>query len=164
MSNEAMLFLNFNRADLNRLNKIYPAIKPVFPKIVKLVIERIGANPKLVGVMKSQSLSAEMAQAVFETWIDQVFTSNYESGFSQLSYKIAATHERVGINPKYVTMTMGMFIIAIDYALSKMIDDRMAIFAYSYSIKKALILNLTMMTQSYEDIKRSKVMESLNSM
>jgi hypothetical protein len=161
MYNEAILFLNFNSNDIKRLKRIHPIIKPLFPKIISVVMERIGANPKLVNVMKTHQLSAETAQSVFQEWLDQVFTDDYDNGFVQRIYQIASTHERIGINPKYVTMTMGVFILAIDFILSKMIAEREMIFGISHSIKKVMFLSLTLMSQSYEEVKREKVLNSL---
>jgi hypothetical protein len=159
--NEVMLFMNFNEVDKFRLKKIYSTIKPVIPKIVKLVIKRITDNPKLVGILKSRALTAETAQSIFENWLSQVFTSDYDTIFAEYSYKIAMVHESVGIPKKYVILTMATFIMTVDYVMSKMIADRKTIFAYQHSIKKALFINMIMTLHSYDDVKRSSVLKSL---
>lgn len=159
--NEVMMFMNFNEVDKLRLKKIHSTIKPVIPKIVKLVIKRITDNPKLVDVLKSRSVTLEAAQSIFEKWLDQVFTSDYDTAFAEHAYKIASVHEKAGIHPKYVILTMTIFIMVVDYVISKMIADRKTIFAYQHSVKKALFLNMIMTSQSYDDVKREKVLKSL---
>ena len=159
--NEVMLFLNFNEIDKLRLKKIYSTIKPVIPKIVNLVIKRIVDNPKLVGVLKSHSLTTETVKSIFESWLEQVFISDYDTAFAERAYKIASVHEKAGIHPKYVILTMTIFIMTVDYVISKMIADRKTIFAYQHSVKKALFLNMIMTSQSYDDVKRDKVLKSL---
>jgi hypothetical protein len=161
MLNEVKLFLNFNTTDLLRLRKIHPTIKPLIPQIVGFVLKRISANPKLVSVLENHPLPVETARAVFENWLNQIFTSNYDYDFARQAYEIAAGHEKAGINPKYVTMTMGIFILAVDFVISKMVAQKETLYAFSLSIKKAMILHLTLMTQSYEEIKRSKILQSL---
>lgn len=159
--NEVKLFMNFNEIDEFRLKKIHPTIKPIIPKIVKIVIKRIADNPKLVGVMQAHSLTAETAQSVFEKWLNQVFSAHYNVDFAERAYEIAETHERAGIHPKYVTLTMSIFIMVVDYVISRIIANRKTIFAYQHSVKKALFLNMIMISQSYEEVKRSKVIKSL---
>lgn len=159
--NEVKLFLNFNLNDVKRLKKIHPTIKPLLPKIVDVVLERISANPKLVSLMESHPLPLESARTVFENWLDQIFTSDYDLDFAQSTYDIGSIHEKVGIKPKYVTMTMAIFVMAVDFVLSKMIADKEMIYGYSHSIKKAMFLNLTLMLQSYEDAKRNKILRTL---
>ena len=161
MLNEVKLFLNFNEMDILRLNKIHPTIKPLIPKIVDFVLKRIGSNPKLVMVIENYPLPVETARSVFEQWLDQEFFGSYNVDFAQRIYEIAAAHEKAGINPKYVTMAMGTFVLAIDFALSKMVTRSEAIWAYSHSIKKAIFLNLSLMTECYEEIKREKIIQSL---
>jgi hypothetical protein len=159
--NEVMMFLNFSEVDKLRLKKIHSTMKPVIPKIVKLVVKRIADNPKLVNVLKSRSVTIEAAQSIFEKWLEQVFTSDYDTAFAEHVYKIATVHEKVGIHKKYVILTMATFIMVVDYVMSKMIADRKTIFAYQHSIKKALFLNMIMTLQSYDDVKREKVLKSL---
>jgi hypothetical protein len=161
MLNEVKLFLNFNTTDLMRLKKIHPTIKPLIPQIVGFVLKRIGGNPKLVSVIENYPLPIEAARTVFENWLDQIFTSNYDADFARRTYEIAEGHEKAGINPKYVTMTMGTFILAIDFVVSKMVAQKETLYAFSLSIKKAMLLNLTLMTQSYEEIKRGKILQTL---
>jgi hypothetical protein len=162
--NEVKLFMNFAKLDEFRLKKIYPTIKPIIPKIVNIVVKRIADNPKLVTVMQTHSLTPEIAQSVFEKWLDQVFSTDYNIDFAERAYEIAETHEKAGIHPKYVTLTMSIFIMVVDYVISKMIADRKTIFAYQHSVKKALFLNMTMISQSYEEVNRAKVMKSLEYM
>jgi hypothetical protein len=159
--NEVMMFLNFNEVDKLRLKKIYPTIRPLIPKIVKLVIKRVTDNPKLVGVLKSHTVTVEAVQSIFENWLNQVFSSDYDTAYAEFAYKIAMVHEKSGIHPKYVIMTMSIFIMVIDYVISRMIADRKTIFAYQHSIKKALFLNMIMTSQSYDDVKRDKILKSL---
>jgi len=161
MLNEVKLFLNFNDRDLVRLKRIHPTIKPLIPQIVGFVIKRIGANPKLVSVIENYPIPVEAARTVFENWLDQIFTSKYDADFARRTYEIAVAHEKAGINPKYVTMAMGTFILAIDFIVSKMVGQKDTLYAFSLSIKKAMLLNLTLMTQSYEEIKRDRIIQSL---
>jgi hypothetical protein len=159
--NEAKLFLNFNSTDINRLKRIHPTIKPLLPRIVDAVLERINTNPKLANLMKNHPLPIETARTVFIAWLDYIFTSNYDISFVQYAYDIGSVHEKVGIKPKYVTMAMAIFVMAIDFVLNKIVAERELIYGISHSIKKAMFLNLTLMLQSYEDAKRNTILQSL---
>ncbi|MGD9212738.1 MAG: protoglobin domain-containing protein [Desulfobacteraceae bacterium] len=159
--NEAKLFLNFNSTDIMRLKRVHPTIKPLLPRIVDAVLERIRTNPKLSNLMKDHSLPIETARSVFIDWLNIIFTSDYDISFVQYAYDIGSVHEKVGIKAKYVTMAMAIFVLAIDFVLNKMVAERELIYSISHSIKKAMFLNLTLMLQSYEDAKRNTIIRNL---
>jgi hypothetical protein len=56
---------------------------------------------------------------------------------------------------------MGTFILAVDFVISKMVARKETLYGYSLSIKKALLLHLTLVTQIYDEIKRSKILKAL---
>lgn len=162
MINEVKLFLHFGSVDMIRLKKIQPFVKPQIPRIVDYVLKRIGTNPKLVSVLENHPLPLEAARSVFENWLDEIFNTSYDTDYAQRLYDVTAGHEKAGINPMYITMTMSLFIMVMDYIFNGAIKEKEMIHAYSYSMKKALFLNLILMTQSYEEIKRGKILKSLD--
>ena len=159
--NEVKLFLNFNASDLRRLKEVYPLIKPAIPKIVNSVLKRIGGNPKLISVIENHPLPIETARTVFENWLNSLFVTNYDIAFAQRVYSIAVSHEKSGINPKYVSMAMSIFLLVTDYAVNKLDARKEVLYGLSLSIKKAMLLSLILMTESYEEVKHSKILEAL---
>lgn len=160
--NEVKLFLHFGPTDLVRLRQVEPIIKPRIPSIVDTVIKRISANAKLVSLTESYPLPLKKARTIFEGWLDRLFSSEYDINFARYIYDIGIIHEKAGISPKYVTMTMSIFLMAIDYILNEKIPEKAAVYAHSHSIKKAVFLNMTLMVQSYEEAKRQKILQSIN--
>lgn len=161
-SNEAKIFLNFTNYDVQRLNRIYEKIKPMIPHIVSYVVKSISTNRHLVDILEKHPLSVEEATSVFNSWLEKVLTWKYQEDFVKEAYRIGAAHAKAGVNVKYMTLTMGTFITGTNYVLARMIKDAETVRVYSLSLQKAMMLNLTLMIQYYEDIRREQAEKTID--
>ncbi len=159
--NEAKVYLSFTQNDVKRLNMIAPKIKPHIPKIVSYVVKAIGINKKLVDILENYPLPIETAVTVFEKWLENVLSWNYDDDFAKQAYRIGAAHANVGINSKIMTLTMGNFMVGTSFVVDKMIADKNTTRVFLISIQKAFMLNLTLMLQYYDDIKTEKTLNKL---
>ena len=161
---EAKQFLNFTKKDIIILRKCYPKFEPLFPEIVDIALKRLGTSTHVISILEKHRVPISAARLNFLKWLDSVFTSNYDVDAALKAYKIGEVHDRTGIDSKYVTMTMGIFIMVFDYIFSRNSGKRKALFIMSHTIKKALFLNLTMMLESYEVSKSERHNETVESL
>lgn len=147
---EAKKYLGFTEQDIKRLNELAPKIEPYIPNVVSYVVKTLGAHPTLLNTLETHPLPVETAVEILERWLKNVFSWNYGEDFGEQAYRIGSAHVGARINPKFMTLTMGNFVVATSFIIGEMTEDKKALQAYLSSIEKAFMLNLTLMLQSYE--------------
>jgi hypothetical protein len=150
LARESRAFLFFTEDDVKRLNEILPHLKKHIPDIVSYVVEGIATNEGALKLLEEHPLPVETAIAVFEDWLQRVFSWNYGEDFGYKAFRIGNVHAISGVKPKFMSLNMGNFIIATNNILSKLIKDKKELPLYLSSVEKAFILNLTLMLESYE--------------
>ena len=146
----AKKYLDFTEQDIKRLNEMAPKIEPYIPNVVSYVVKAISAHPTLLNVLETHPLPVETAVEILERWLKNVFSWNYGEDFGEQAYRIGSAHIGARINPRFMTLTMGNFIVATSFVVGEMIEDKKGLQAYLSSVQKAFMLNLTLMLQLYE--------------
>lgn len=104
-----------------------------------------------MNILETHPLPVETAAEVLEQWLRNVFSWDYGRDFGEQAYRIGNAHVGARVNPKFITLTIGNFIVGTGFVVSEMIGDKKTLQAYLSSVQKAFTSNLTLMLQSYED-------------
>ncbi|MCS7163861.1 MAG: protoglobin domain-containing protein [Thermodesulfovibrio sp.] len=142
----------FTKEDESRLNELRPLMEKRVDKVVGALYQWIIQTESVKKVFKNESLINHVMRLV-KSWFIALFAGRYDNYFYDSLIRIGQKHERVGVDPHFMTRAMNIIRNAcVDIIYEEIEKDREK---YIISINKILDINLDIITSSYleEEIK-----------
>lgn len=142
----------FTKEDEARLIELKPLMEKRAEKVVGALYQWIIQTESAKRVFKNESLIKHVMRLV-RTWFITLFSGKYDNYFYDFLIRIGQKHERVGVDPHFMTRAINIIRNAcVDILCEEMEKDREK---YIISINKILDINLDIITSSYleEEIK-----------
>lgn len=142
----------FTKEDEARLIELKPLMEKRAEKVVEALYQWIIQTESAKRVFKNESLIKHVMRLV-KTWFITLFSGKYDNYFYDFLIKIGRKHERVGVDPHFMTRAINIIRnVCVDILCEEIEKDREK---YIISINKILDINLDIITSSYleEEVK-----------
>ncbi|MCS7215411.1 MAG: protoglobin domain-containing protein [Thermodesulfovibrio sp.] len=142
----------FTKEDESRLVELRPLMEKRVDKVVGALYQWIIQTESAKRVFKNESLINHVMRLV-KSWFIALFSGRYDNYFYDSLIRIGQKHERVGVDPHFMTRSMNIIRNAcVDIIYEEIEKDREK---YIISINKILDMNLDVITSAYleEEIK-----------
>lgn len=149
MFDEIKRYIGFGQADVAHLRALAAHIKPSLPRVIDRFYEQLLQHPSARSVFTGGEEQMDRQKAVLLSWMMELFDGDYETEYCLRRLRIGTTHVRVGLQQRY--MFLGMELIWQELSrFVRQVGFRDADVMLS-SLHKLLMLDLTLMVQSYKD-------------
>lgn len=136
----------FTKEDEARLIELKPLMEKRAEKVVGALYQWIIQTESAKRVFKNESLIKHVMRLV-RTWFIALFSGKYDNYFYDFLIRIGQRHERVGVDPHFMTRAINIIRNAcVDILCEEIEKDREK---YIISINKILDINLDIITSSY---------------
>ncbi|MEN2994820.1 MAG: protoglobin domain-containing protein [Thermodesulfovibrio sp.] len=142
----------FTKEDESRLAELRPFMEKRADKVVSALYQWIIQTESAKRVFKNESLINHVMRLV-KSWFIGLFSGRYDNYFYDSLIRIGQKHERVGVDPHFMTRSINIIRnVCVDIICEEIEKDREK---YMISINKILDINLDIITSSYleEEIK-----------
>ncbi|GAQ94951.1 uncharacterized membrane protein, DUF373 family [Thermodesulfovibrio aggregans] len=142
----------FTKDDELRLSELKPLMEKRAEKVVGALYQWIIQTDSARRIFKNESLIKHVMRLV-RTWFISLFSGKYDNYFYDALIRIGQKHEKVGVEPHFMTRAINIIRNAcIDILCEEMEHDREK---YVISINKILDINLDIISSAYleEEIK-----------
>ncbi len=155
---ETKSYVGFTSEDASRIRAFATHFKPHIPRLVNRFYEVLLQHPTAKGVFSGGEKQMERQRAVLTKWAETLFDGEYGESYFSTRYRIGETHVRVSLPQRY--MILGMEIIWREFQdiLNELKElkhgDRQVM---ATSLHKLLMLDLTVMLQSYQESHENRI-------
>ena len=149
--------MGFTDGDAANVRALAPVAKPVLPNVVDRFYETLTQHEGARAVLTGGEPQAARLRETLLGWLEQVVAGRYDEAYNESQRRIGSTHVQVGLPQHY--MFIGMQVMWEDLAQRLRGCDIPEIDEKLGSLHKLLMLDLTVMLESYKDSYSQQVRE-----
>ncbi len=138
----------FTRDDEIRLQELKPLMEKRVDKVIESLYQWINATDSAKKVFKNESLIRHVMKLV-RIWFVSLFSGKYDNLYYDNLIRIGQKHERVGVEPHFLTRAFNLIRNACVDILCEEIDLEQERQKYIISINKLLDINLDIINSAY---------------
>jgi uncharacterized membrane protein (DUF373 family) len=145
----------FTPEDQDNLAKLGEIILPASDQLADDFYEYLTQNPETASYFKTDQAKAHR-KVTFKQWLDDLFNANYDNRYLQRLQRIGKVHVKIKLKSIYVNAAMHFVREACRRIVSAEVRDGAVQEELLATLHKALDLNLSVMTSSYQEEKFNK--------
>ena len=146
----------FTQDDQENLAKLGEIILPASDQLADDFYEYLIQNPETASYFRTDEATLRR-KVTFKQWLDDLFNANYDNRYIQRLQRIGKVHVRIKLQSIYVNAAMHFVREACRKIVAAEVRDGTAQEELLATLHKALDLNLSVMTSSYQEEKFNKV-------
>ncbi len=150
---EQFEFTDEDQKNLNELGKI---LLPYADQLADEFYEYLSQHTKTAAYFQSDKAIARRKET-FISWFNDLFTSKFDNRYLLRLQKIGKVHVKIGLDSYYVNASMSFVREQCRILVAAQIKDGVCKEDLPISLNKALDINLSIITSSYQDEKLKKV-------
>ena len=154
---ELKVFLRFGPADAANLRSLAEPAERLLPAVVERFYDVVLADPRARSVLSGGDAQVERLRETLTEWLGGLFSGVYGSAYLESRFQIGITHVRVGLPQKYMPLAMEVVRRSlVDGLREKPIPE---LDAKLRSLQKLLTIDLTVMLESYQQLRSEQIRE-----
>ncbi len=154
---ELKVFLRFGPADAANLRSLAEPAERLLPAVVERFYDVVLADPRARSVLSGGDAQVERLRETLTDWLGGLFGGVYDSAYLESRFQIGVTHVRVGLPQKYMPLAMEVVRRSlVDGLREKPIPE---LDAKLRSLQKLLTIDLTVMLESYQQLRSEQIRE-----
>jgi uncharacterized membrane protein (DUF373 family) len=153
---EQFEFTDDDQANLEKLGEL---LLPLSDQMAEDFYDFLKQNPKTAAYFKTDQAVARRKET-FKSWFNDLFTSQYDNRYLLRLQKIGKVHVKIGLDSYHVNASMSFIREQCRRQLAAQIKDGVCKEDLLITMHKALDINLSIMTSSYQEEKLKKVFVS----
>ncbi len=151
----------FTDRDQENLRKIGELIAPNLDSITDEFYDYLTQNPKTAKYFQSEK-AIQHRKETFKGWLTEVFASKYDHQYLLRLQKVGKIHVKIGLKGYYVDGAMTYVRELLRQQVSARVKDGVCDEELLTSLHKALDINLSALTSSYQEEKLNNLFLSQN--
>ncbi len=149
----------FTEEDQKNLGKLGEILLPFSDQLAGEFYDFLKQNPKTAAYFKTEE-AVKRRKETFKYWFNDLFASQYDNRYLLRLQKIGKVHVKIGLDSYHVNASMGFVREQCRRQLAAQIKDGICKEDLLITLHKALDINLSIMTSSYQEEKLKKVFVS----
>lgn len=149
----------FTDQDQENLKLLGEILLPLSDQFAEEFYDFLNQHPKTAAYFKT-SEAVERRKVTFKTWFKDLFTSQYDNRYLLRLQKIGKVHVKIGLDSYHVNASMSFVRELCRRQIAAQIKDGVCKEDTLITLHKALDINLSIMTSSYQEEKLKKVFVS----
>jgi len=149
----------FTDEDQENLNKLGEILLPLSDQLADDFYDFLKQNPKTAAYFKTEQAVARRKET-FNSWFNDLFTSQYDNRYLLRLQKIGKVHVKIGLDSYHVNASMSFVREQCRRQLAAQIKDGVCKEDLLVTLHKALDINLSIITSSYQEETLKKVFVS----
>ncbi len=149
----------FTEEDQENLGKLGEILLPFSDQLAGEFYDFLKQNPKTAAYFKTEE-AVKRRKETFKYWFNDLFASQYDNRYLLRLQKIGKVHVKIGLDSYHVNASMGFVREQCRRQLAAQIKDGICKEDLLITLHKALDINLSIMTSSYQEEKLKKVFVS----
>ena len=154
---ELKVFVGFGSQDAANLRALAGPAALLLPEVVGRFYDVIFSNPQARNVLRGGDEQVERLRETLTKWLVGLFGGVYDSAYLESRFQIGVTHVRVGLPQKYMPLAMEVVRRSLVDGLRTQsipdLDEKLR------SLHKLLTIDLTVMLESYQQIRWEQIRE-----
>ncbi|MDH3390397.1 MAG: protoglobin domain-containing protein [Desulfobulbaceae bacterium] len=149
----------FTEEDQKNLGKLGEILLPFSDQLAGEFYDFLKQNPKTAAYFKTEE-AVKRRKETFKYWFNDLFASQYDNRYLLRLQKIGKVHVKIGLDSYHVNASIGFVREQCRRQLAAQIKDGICKEDLLITLHKALDINLSIMTSSYQEEKLKKVFVS----
>ena len=149
----------FIEEDQVNLGKLGELLLPLSDQMAVDFYDFLKQNPKTAAYFKTEE-AVKRRKETFKSWFHELFTSQYDNRYLLRMQKIGKVHVKIGLDSYHVNASMSFIREQCRRQIAAQIKDGVCKEDLLITLHKALDINLSIMTSSYQEEKLKKVFVS----
>ena len=149
----------FSDEDLQNLGKLAEILLPLSDQMADDFYDFLSQNPRTAAYFKTE-VAIRRRKETFKSWFLDLFTSEYDNRYLLRLQKIGKVHVKIGLDSFYVNASMNFIREQCRRQVAAVLKDGGCKEDVLITLHKALDINLSIMTSSYQEEKLKKVFVS----
>ena len=149
----------FTEEDQRNLAKLGEMLLPLSEQLADDFYDFLKQNPKTAAYFKTEE-AVKRRKDTFMSWFNDLFTSDYDNRYLLRLQKIGKVHVKIGLDSYHVNASMSFVREQCRRQLTAHIKDGICEEDLLITLHKALDINLSILTSSYQEEKLKKVFVS----
>jgi uncharacterized membrane protein (DUF373 family) len=149
----------FTEEDQQNLKKLGEMLLPLADQLADEFYEYLSQNTKTAAYFKTEE-AVKRRKETFKFWFNDLFTSKYDNRYLLRLQKIGKVHVRIGLDSYYVNAAMNFVREQCRRQIAARIKDGLCMEDTLTTLHRALDINLSILTSSYQEEKLKKVFVS----
>ncbi len=150
-------YIGFGRTQLDLLRGVFPLFEPSFPAVVDAFYRAILEHPTTRTIL-SDPQQVDRLKATLRQWLAEIFTSPRDASYLDRRNRVGTIHVRIGLPQLYVFGAMGLIRSHLEAILDDVIREPVSARAVREALNKALDLDLALLSDSYLEADKLKVL------
>ena len=146
----------FTDEDQQNLEKLGEILLPLSDQLADDFYDFLKQNPKTAAYFKTQE-AVTRRKDTFKSWFSDLFTSQYDNRYLLRLQKIGKVHVKIGLDSYHVNASMSFVREQCRRQMVAQIKDGICKEDLLVTLHKALDINLSIITSSYQEEKLKKV-------
>ena len=146
----------FTDEDQQNLEKLGEILLPLSDQLADDFYDFLKQNPKTAAYFKTQE-AVTRRKDTFKSWFNDLFTSQYDNRYLLRLQKIGKVHVKIGLDSYHVNASMSFVREQCRRQMAAQIKDGICKEDLLVTLHKALDINLSIITSSYQEEKLKKV-------
>jgi len=157
--NEIRDQFEFTDEDQENLGKLGEILLPLSDQLAEEFYDFLAQNPKTAKYFKTDE-AVRRRKETFNSWFHDLFTSQYDNRYLLKLQKIGKVHVKIGLDSYHVNASMTFIREQCRRQITAQIKDGVCKEDLLITLHKALDINLSIITSSYQEEKLKKVFVS----
>lgn len=154
---ELKAFVAFGPEDEENLRALADPARPLISTVVEAFYETILGDPEARAVLRGGDEQQERLRQTLTQWLESLFAGRYDAAYHEARLRIGVAHVRIGLPQRYMPLAMEVVRRTLVQGLRAQALDRLD--EKLRSLEKLLMLDLTVMLESYKQSHSEKIRE-----
>ncbi len=156
-------YVGFDEESAQTLQRLGPALRPHFTKIVEEFYEAVLADPVAKVVLRDEAQIERLRVSLYE-WLDRLVTGPYDEAYFEKRARIGRMHVKVGLEQRYMLGAMNLIRLGLHRGIFESPDTSPGTFEEHRAIDQICDIELAIMLETYREdyvLKKTAEAESL---